>query len=182
MKKIGLLLIAVLIIALTLSCGSGPKTDPNFPAWFNEMPPEDAIWGIGFAKLQNDNLAMQTATTRAQNDAARQISAMAQSMLTDYASESGLASNPRSVVAIENISRNIVNMNLSGAQVNKRDKMPDGTWFVRIAIRKADATRQANSIINNELADYAEFRADRALQMLDYQINNTPSRPTGIGD
>jgi hypothetical protein len=68
-------------------------------------------------------------------------------------------------------------MNLSGAIVNKREQMTDGTWWVRVSVGKAAAIRQITSVVNNEVADYAEFRAERALQMLEFEINRTQSRP-----
>jgi hypothetical protein len=186
MKKLYLLLIVMLAMTLVVGCGSAPapaaQAASTLPAWFAELPPEDAVWGIGFAKLTNESLAMQTATTRAQRDAAMQISAMVRGELIDYANESGLATNPRSMIAIENIGTNLVNMNLSGATTNARDRMPDGTWYVRVSVRKADAQRQVNSIVNNEMADFAEFRADQALRRLETSIASTTSRPTGVGE
>ena len=185
MKKFNVLIITSVILVMGLSTvaagGRGDSTPaappPNAPEWLSELSPEDVVWGIGSANLQNRTLAMQTATTRAQTDAARQIGTLVQAMLTDYANESGLANDPRSLIAIENIERNLVNMNLSGAIVNKREQMTDGTWWVRVSVGKAAAIRQITSVVNNEVADYAEFRAERALQMLEFEINRTQSRP-----
>ena len=147
------------------------------PPWLNELPPNEAFWGIGIARLQNDSLALETATTRAQRDVGRQLSVLVQGMLIDYANESGLANNPRSIQSIENIGRNLVNVNISGASPNARTRMNDGTWWVRVAVRNADAQRAITSIVNHEMADFAEFRADQALRRLDFELNRTPSRP-----
>jgi hypothetical protein len=190
MKKLNVLIIAAVILVMGLSTvAAGGKKDNaapvllNTPAWLSEMPPEDVVWGLGNANLQNTTLAMQTATTRAQTDAARQMGTLVQAMLTDYANESGLASDPRSLIAIENIERNIVNMNLTGATVNRREQMGDGTWWVRVYVGKAAAMRQISSVVNNEVADYAEFRAERALQMLEFELNRAQSRPgVTLGD
>ncbi|MCL2265112.1 MAG: hypothetical protein FWC22_03620 [Treponema sp.] len=179
MKKFYVLFIVMLVFTLVISCGSSAKV--KAPNWVNEKVPDDVIWGIGFAKLENSSLGMELATTRAQRDAARQISAIVQAMLVDYANESGLSSNPRSLVAIENIGRNLINMNITGSAINAREQMSDGTWFVRISLSKSEASRQANAAARNELANYAEFRADQALRQLDYQIRNTPSTPEPNG-
>ena len=180
MKKINVLFIAIITMALMMSCGGTPQpTAQAFgPDWMNEMPPEDAFWGIGIAKLQNDNLAMQTATVRAQRDVAQQISVLVQGMLTDYALESGNVDNPRSIQSIENITRSVVNLDLAGATPNQRTRMSDGTWFVRVSVTKEDARRRVNNILNEE-ADYAEFRSERAQQMLDFQLQQQ-SVPTGV--
>ena len=185
MKKISVLLAALFIVAL-VGCGSSPASQTasasTVPDWMEEIAPEDVFWGIGFAKLQNESLAMETATTRAQRDIARQISASVQGLLTDYARESGLQNNSRSIQSIENIGRNLVNANLSGASVNKRTKMPDGTWYVRASIKKADAQRTINSIVNHEMADFAEWKSDQALRMLDSELAKTQSRPVPRGE
>ncbi|MCL2276682.1 MAG: hypothetical protein FWC21_02165 [Treponema sp.] len=187
MKKLWLLFIAITVTVLVTGCASAPaapaiEPTPAAPSWLAELPPAMEVWGIGFAKLQNESLAMQTATTRAQAEAALQISSLVQAMLTDYASESGIIDNPRSIIAIENIQRNIINMNLSGSGINARERMSDGTWWVRIAVKKEDALKQIDLIINNEAADYAEFRADQAIRQLDYQLNNAQTKPTPRGE
>jgi len=180
MKRICLLFIVPVFV---IGCASAPApvVESTVPSWVAELPPDTEVWGIGFAKLQNETLAMQTATTRAQAEAAQQMGALVQTMLTDYASESGIVDNPRSVMAIENIQRNIVNMNLSGSSINARERMSDGTWWVRIAVKKADALRQISSILDNEVADYAEFRSDQAQRQLEYQLNNAQTKPTPRG-
>jgi len=182
MKKLYLIVAVMLAMTLIVGCGSSPApaSRSNSPAWMADIPGEDEIYGIGFAKLQNPSLGMQTATTRAQTDAARQIGALVKAMLTDYANESGLASNPRSMVAIENIEQNLVNMQLS-ATTNKREEI-DGTWWVRVAVKKSDAKRQIDNIVKNETADYAEFRAAQALDRLNRTIDSSSIKGTGLGE
>ena len=186
MRKLITLFIAILVLAFVSGCGSAPAAQqqqavsPTAPEWIDELPPEDAFWGIGIAKLQNENLAMETATTRAQRDVARQISTLVQSLLTDYAKESGLVDNSRSIQSIENISRNLVNVNLSGAVPNARKRMPDGTWWVRVAIKKADAQKAVNTVVDNEMADFAEFKAEQALKMLDSELGKAKSKPSPV--
>jgi (2Fe-2S) ferredoxin len=84
------------------------------------------------------------------------------------------------LIAIENIGRNVVNMNLTGATVNAREQMPDGTWYVRVTVRKANAMRQVNAIVNNEVADFAEFRAAQAIQRLDFEVNRAQPNPSAF--
>jgi len=171
MRKSYLFIIAIVVMVLALGCASASRM--KSPAWISELPPQNEIWGIGFAKLEDQNLAWQTATARAQRSAAEQIGVTVQAMLTDYANTEGLASNPRAVIAIENVQRNIVNMDLRGASVNKREQMSDGTWWMRVSVNKADALREVNNIVNNEFSDYAQFRADQALRQLDFELNKS---------
>jgi len=183
MKKLSVLFIAMMIMALVVGCKSAPAPAAaapvlTSPAWVAEIPPEDVVYGIGIARLQNPTLAMQTALTRAQREAAMQISTLVRGELTDYANESGLADNPRSMIAIESIGSNLVNMDLSGATIDKREQMPDGTWYVRVSVSKGTINNRVKDVVNNEMADFAEFRADQAMRRLESQINNTSTRPT----
>ncbi|MCL2441088.1 MAG: hypothetical protein FWD14_05060 [Treponema sp.] len=180
MKKILVLFVVLFVMAFIIGCASAPAAPaaPSanlqiMPSWFNQVAPPDEIWGVGFINLQNASLAMQTATASAQTDAARQLGSLVKAQLVNYANESGLQSNPRSMIAIENIENNIVNMNLSGAVVNAREQTSDGTWWVRVAVKKAEVSRQVNSIVNNEMADFAEFRADQALRRLEAELNRS---------
>ena len=179
MKKFYVLFLIVFALALAAGCASKSSLPSNSPAWMAENPPSDVIWGIGFAKLHNHALGMDTAVTRAQRDAASQISALVQAMLTDYANESGIASNPRSMIAIENIGKNIVNLQLNST-VERRDDL-NGTWWVRVAVLKSDAKRQLDSLVNNEAADYAEFRAAQAIQRLNFEIDRASLKGVGTG-
>jgi hypothetical protein len=184
MKNLNVLFFVMIALALMMSCGSSPKQqqqqEPSntIPAWVAELPPENAFWGIGIAKLQNDSLAMQTAASRARRDVAEQISIQVQGMLTDYARESGLADSSRSIQSIENIGRDLININLSGAVPNARERVQDGTWWVRVEVSKDNVKKDVNSIINHEMAAFAEFEADRAIRLLDAQLDKFQSKPT----
>ena len=176
MKKNYMLFIAMLVMALVISCGSAPANQSPanlqvMPSWFNLMPPPDEVWGVGFIKLQNPGLALQTATVDAQRDASSQLSILVQGVLINHANEAGLQGNERSIRSIDNITRAVANMNLSGATVIAREQTSDGFWWVRVSVKRADAMRQVNSIVNNEMADFADFKADQALRRLDAEIN-----------
>ncbi|MCL2042515.1 MAG: LPP20 family lipoprotein [Treponema sp.] len=176
MKKINVLFVAVIAMALMMSCGGTPEPAPapvaqgNSPTWLNERPPVDVFWGIGDARLQNESLARQTATNRARRAVAEEVNVQIQGMMTDYAGEAGLINDSRSIQAIENITRTVVNNSISGATVNRQEQMPDGTWWVRVEMRKADARGQYVNAVNNEAADFAEFMSARALDQLDHQL------------
>ena len=181
MKKLSVLFAALLIVALAGS-GSSPASQTqqavsDVPDWLEEIPPRDVFWGIGSARLQDNSLAMETAAVRAQREVARQISVLVQGQLTDFAAAEGLVGNSREMQAIQSVGRNLVNMNLSGASPNKRTRMPDGTWYVRVEMLKGDAKGAINAAVNNEMASYAQFRADEALRQLDFTINNAQITP-----
>ena len=175
---IGMSLVMLMGCFTTEVASSTSSANANMPGWINDLPPNDEFWGIGLAKLQNESLARTTATSRARSDVAAQLSTLVQSMLTDYAREAGTLQNTTSIQFIESVTRNVVNMEVNGASPNKQEKMPDGTWWVRVVMKKADAQKQVSDIIESEASMYAEFKAQEALRMLDYQIGQTQSRPT----
>jgi len=196
MKKFNVLLAAIFILAMGFGFGvstveaKGKKEnvdksqaviasmpENNKPSWLYDLPEGDDVWGIGYANLRNSSLAMRTATSRAQRNLAEQIGSFVQDILTDWALESGLQDNPRSLMCIEMTGRSIVEMNLSNARINARWQAPDGTWWIRVMITSDDAMGRVPSIITNEFADYADFRADQAIQRLDFERSRSQSNP-----
>jgi len=176
MKKICLLLTVVMMVALLGGCAT-QKTG-SAPDWLDQIAPQDEFWGIGFAKLQNEGLARETAQTRARRDIAAQLSVMAQSMLTDYAKESGTLNDTTSIQSIERIAQELININLAGAVPSAQKRMDDGTWWIRVSMKKSDAEKVVNDVFSSEASRYADFKAAEATKMLHDRINQTQSKPT----
>ena len=70
----------------------------------------------------------------------------------------------------EDVSRQITNMDVSGARPIQRWQGKDGTWWFLVEMKKSDAKKQVSSILGNEEAAYAQFKAQQALQMMDAQL------------
>jgi hypothetical protein len=176
MKKVAVVSVALILTLLAVGCGStapaaaAPAANPNMPAWMNDFPPEDVIWGIGSAKSSSDSLGMQTAEQRGRVAIANQIQSNVAAMFTDYEREAGGAENQAYIGLKESVSRNVTSIQLSGARPVKREKTPDGTWWYLVEYRKADAQAAVAQIVDSEAARYAEFKANDALRMLDAQI------------
>jgi len=175
MKKLFLSFSLVAVVLMVMACGSSPKaTDSagptNSPSWLNDFPPEDVIWGIGVAKQSSVNLSMTTAEARARTAIARQLSTKVQAMFTDYNLDAGNARNQANTSLQEDVSRQITNMDVSGARPIKRWEAPDGTWWYLVELKKSDAKAKIASILGNEEAAYAQFKTQQALQMLDAQL------------
>jgi len=173
MKKISLVLLVLALSLAFVACASNPAAvapPPNMPEWVNEFPPEDVLWGIGTAKQSSDSMSMTTAEARARVAVARQLSTKVQAMFTDYNLDAGNAKNQANTSLQEDVSRQITNMDISGARPIKRWKAPDGTWWFLVEMKKSDAKNQVASIMKNEEAQYAQFKTQQALQMLDAQL------------
>jgi hypothetical protein len=190
MKKAGFVVLAVLLTALFLSCGSAPESAPaapdsGIPDWYLNPPDaENAVFGTGSAKMTNQNLAMQTAEARARTSIAFTLKANVQAMITDYAKEAGNVNESSSLAFVESISQQMTDAKLSGAKLYKRGVGPDGTVYVAVMLDNNVAAQiaadQANSVLESEASQYAEFKAMNALERMQEQLANTQVKPTPV--
>jgi uncharacterized protein YcfL len=173
MKKAFLILLTFSLIMM-VGCASAPARPANAPDWINEMPPEDVIWGIGIARQSSPAMSMTTAEARARVAIARQLNTRVQAMFTDYNLDAGNVGSQASTSMQEDVSRQVTNIDVSGARPIRRWQAPDGeTWWFLVEYRKSDARNAMASILNNQEAQFAQFRAQQALNMLDAQLAKT---------
>ncbi|MDR0495512.1 MAG: LPP20 family lipoprotein [Treponema sp.] len=172
MKKACSILLVVLLVFMAAACGSSPKDKgpTTKPEWLNDFPTDDVLWGIGVAKQSSPSMAMDTAEARARVAIARQLSTRVQAMFTDYNLDAGNVNNQANSSLQENVSRQITNMDVSGARPIKRWEAPDGTWWFLVEMKKSDARNQVSSILGNQEAAFSQFKAQQALDMLDAQL------------
>jgi len=183
MKKIFVSVFILIFVFIVFSCKSGPAgvSDPDMPPWVNEKPPAGMLWGIGVSSNTQQQMRMTMADSGARQDLARQLSTMAQGMVTDYSREAGGINNTAAMQFQETVSRQIAQATLQGAS---RDQMwttkDNKTLWIRLEMSKDDAARSVADMtqraIDSEAARYAEFKAMDALKMMDMQIEkNSPS-------
>jgi hypothetical protein len=174
MKKICLFLLVLSVGFALMSCGSSAKTTAagpvGTPEWINDFPPDDVLWGIGIARQSSQSMSMTTAESRARVSIARQLNTKVQAMFTDYNQDAGNVRNQANTSLQEDVSRQITDKDVSGARPIKRWQAPDGTWWFLLELKKSEARNQMASILKNEEATYAQFKAQQALQMLDTQL------------
>jgi uncharacterized protein YcfL len=171
MKKTCLVLLVLALVFGMAACGSKPAgAASDVPPWLNDFPPEDAIWGIGSAKQSSMSMSMTTAEARARVAIARQLQTKVQAMFTDYNLDAGNVKNQANTSLQEDVSRQITNMDVTGARPIQRWQGKDGTWWFLVEMKKSDAKKQVASILGNEEAAYAQFKAQQALQMMDAQL------------
>ena len=182
MKKICLILLVLSFSLALAACGSSAKAGHvSAPEWINEFPPDDVFWGIGIARQSSQSMSMTTAEARARVSIARQLNTKVQAMFTDYNLDAGNARNQANTSLQEDVSRQITNIDVSGARPIKRWQAPDGTWWDLVEMKKSDARNQLASIIGNEQATYAQFKSQQALQMLDAQLAKS-EKPLQVND
>jgi len=173
MKKFSLILLILAVGFALAGCASkkpslGSASD--VPPWLNDFPSDDVIWGIGSAKQSSESMSMTTAEARARTAIARQLETKVQAMFTDYNLDAGNVKNQANTSLQENVSRQITNVDISGAKPIQRWKGKDGTWWCLVELKKSDAKEKVSSILKNEEAAYAQFKAQQALQMMDAQL------------
>jgi len=183
MKKACLVLL-VLSVIFAVGCASAPASGggssgpANMPPWLNDIAPSDVIWGVGAAKQSSLQMSMETAENNARVSIARQLDAQVKSMFTNYNLDAGPAGNQASTSLQESVSRTLTNAKLSGATPNQRWTAPDGTFWVRVEFKKADAKNTMASIIGNEQAAFAQFKAGQAIEMMNAEIERSSSKPS----
>jgi len=186
--RIGIVMIALAAIALS-SCASkaadeqaGPPQRKDFPDFFLNPPtPEDQFVGLGMAKLSDDNLSRTTALARARADIAAQVAVSVQTMLTDYAQESGADGETQTLTFVERVSKEVADIELQGAVTKEQYPANDGTWYIMVYFPKAAMIDDVGEVFaRNEDAAFAEFKAQQALERLNAEVENNPPRSAGV--
>ncbi|GHU91273.1 hypothetical protein FACS189476_11890 [Spirochaetia bacterium] len=182
MKKFSVSFLLALTATLVVGCASAPPSS-NIPDFVLNPPiRDDVMIGIGRAGNQNEQLSLQMADSRARQDIAFQLSAQVQAMITDYAREAGTIAEATALQLSETVGRQLTNTTLNGARPEKREKTPDGTWWVMVTYPKAEAAKTAASLIDSEAARYAEFKAMEATKLMDAQLDKAELMPTVVGE
>ncbi|MDR2658372.1 MAG: LPP20 family lipoprotein [Spirochaetaceae bacterium] len=182
MKKFFCVFVSFFVLFAALGCASRPTSAistgkvAELPDFMEKAPESDTdIYGIGSARLNNQELARQTAESRARRAIADNLSIQVQGMLTDYSREAGTLKDVSSLQLVENIGRQVTDAKLTGVKIVKRERTKDGTWWVLASYPKNSAKTELAGVIENEASFYTDFKAQEALKMLDTQLNKPQS-------
>lgn len=194
MKKIPVVIFALVFALAFAGCASQPAAPPappvvsdgDMPPWINEQPPAGMLWGIGVSSNAQQNMRLTMADSAARQDLARQLSVLAQGMVTDYARESGGVKNTTAVQFQESISRQLTNVTIQGAVRDLMWTTSDRkTLWMRVKVSKADASKTIDDMtqkaIDSEAGRYAEFKAMEAAKMMDQALQKNPQSPQPVG-
>jgi hypothetical protein len=182
MKKKKPVFLSLAFAALMTGCTSAPKAAsvpaPNVPDFVLNPPvQEDAIFGIGSAKLSSVNQALIIAEERARQSLAFQLNANVQAMIIDYTQAAQTERAPTSREFAETVGRQVSHITLNGAVPVRRQRTPDGTFWVLVSYRKADAAKILAGIIEQEASRYTEFKALDAQKMMTQQLMRITTKP-----
>jgi len=186
--RIGIMMAVIAALVMT-GCASAPEEESAGPPERRDLPefflnppqPEDQFVGLGMAKLQDDNLSRTTALARARADIAAQVAVSVETMLTDYAQESGADNNTQTLTFVERITKEVADIELRGAVTKEQYPSNDGTWYVMVYFPRASMIDNVGEVFNrNEDAAFAEFKAQQALERLNAEVENNPPRSAGM--
>lgn len=191
MKRIGTIAVVLVTVLLIASCAGGeergrddsPAARAGAPSWYLNPPvADDAIYGVGSAKMSRLDTSRRMAVSRAREDIAFQMSASIEAAIIDYAQEAGVDDNNQVISFVENISRQVTETTLQGARTDQVEQGPDGTIYALVSYSRNGFLEAANEAFQrNEDAAFAEFKAQQALDYLDSQVENNPTR-AGSGE
>lgn len=199
LRSITYIVMAVLVAAFVVGCASEPEPAPapapapepepqgaqiDAPDWFLNPPlADDAIYGIGTAKMSDLSRSRNVAISRARNDIAFQMNAQIQAAITDYAQEAGVDDNNQVVSFVETVSRQTTETTLQGTRTENVYPAQDGTVYALVSFPRNNFMQASEEVFQrNEDAAFAEFKADQALQRLDQQMSNNPTSAGNIDE
>jgi len=206
MKKT-LCIVAVLLTAVILlaSCGGTPKSSggssaptaaaapaqpaerkapSNVPQFVKDAllnAPEDALIGIGTAKLASQSQSRTIATTRARAEISRTMNTMIKDMITDYTASSEV--DPSAALAYqESITTALSKSTLTGSKVIDFDYTSDGTCWVVVALGKSSLVEEINQSQAAAKLAVPAMAAFNAQDRMESAFNKANGQELQIGD
>ncbi len=201
MRKLMLVLVAVLAVGMVVGCG-GPKVkkineptessritdDKSEPDWvargggIYEGEYGKAIYAVGSAaKAPSYHLMMSQSQARARAELSRILSVTVQSMQKDFSETAGDLYDPETKSAIEffqDVSRSITNNTLVGSEKVASWKAGDGTLFVLMKISldtviETFKNETKSALKRKDAAKQIGLKADKAMSDLDAAVDKT---------
>lgn len=186
MKRVAMIAMVLVTVLLLASCAGGaeeerddsPAAQAGAPSWYLNPPvADDAIYGVGSGKMSTLDTSRRMAVSRAREDIAFQMNASIEAAIVDYAQEAGVDGNNQVVSFVENISRQVTETTLRGSRTDQVTQAPDGTIYALVSYPKEGFVEAAGEAFQrNEDAAFAEFKAEQALDYLDRQVEDSPTR------
>ena len=182
MKLLKYVLLSCVAFALLISCVSTGRPDARELPRFYLNPPvaKDAIYGVGDANMESRSMSKTMAQSRARDDIARQVEVLVKAAITDYAQQAGAGRTDQTIEFAETVSRQIVEVKLTGLRTIEVAEGRSGTIYVLMEYPTENFMDDASDTFKrNEDAAFAEFKAGQALDRLNQELENNPPRAGG---
>jgi len=159
MKKACLFAFTLLLVFAVVSCGTTSSSTnqtstkaperkvgtgiPQFVKDAIKTAPEDALIGIGTAKMGTLSLSRTAAMTRARAEISRQMNTMIQDMVRDYTASSEM--DPSATISFtENMTVALSKAELKGASSVAEDEDEKGQYWVVVMLSKTSTVAEIN--------------------------------------
>lgn len=157
MKKINLLLIALIVLVFVTSCATGTdikkKNADGSPIWTTEIPTSSKyLYGVGKAKLLMDSNSQAAADAAARSDLALKINVNIKDALASYSNEASQAV----VTAYETLLVQSVNLTMKNVVVEQRWTASDGTVWSLVSFKVKDLPSLYKDAANDYLNQLEE--------------------------
>ena len=152
--------------------------EASAPHWVcdNGSTMEGGIFAVGSAESSplGRNFQLTTATAAARDALARQMNVKVKNMFKNFQASTGIAKEQTADRAVQNVSKQIANVTLSGSKVMQVWTSPKGIMYVLVGmpneIAKQKVKTAVNSSFKNNKALWQKFLANKADKKLDEEI------------
>ena len=199
MKRCVVVIMALFVVIAFFACASAPpaaapapapapaasSNERNVPGSFPDFvkkavrnAPEDALIGIGTAKLASLSQSRTVAATRGRAEISRQLNTMVQDMVRDYQASSEV--DPASAISFqENMTVALSKSTLSGSKIVDEDRDADGNVWVVIMLEKGNVAteiNQAQAAARLAVPAMASFNAEARMNEAFGRVNSEEMR------
>jgi len=131
------------------SANSGRNVNSGIPQFVRDYiknVPEDALVGIGTAKMASLNQSRTVSSTRARAELSRQMDTIVRDMIRDYTAGSEV--DHSAVLSFqENITVSLSQARLQGASIVDEDMDNSGNYWTVVMLNKTGAVREINQAV-----------------------------------
>jgi len=185
--KIKLALTALSALLLLSGCSS-KKPEPTFkcqidgtqaPDWVcnGAANMKDGIYGVGSAPKSPLGFSFQReeAMAVARDEIARKLNLKVKNLFKRYYSSTGAPNDQTAERVVTSVSKQLTKQTLKGSKLVKTWISPKGTMFVLMGMNNEDIKKSlkdaVRSTYKNDEALWQEFKAKKAQEELEYQID-----------
>ena len=160
-------LVSIVIVSFLFSACAA-----NRPQWYLNPPEsDDVIYGTGASeRTESETLGKQVADANARTDLANTIQVSVQSMVRTFLQQSGTMEEVRSLQFSEVVSKNVVDVQLTGVRISRREEI-GGRYFSLAEVTMDSVKNALLSAVRNAAAEYSELKAKQAFEDLNAEIN-----------
>jgi hypothetical protein len=156
-------------------------TIPQFVKDAVKSTPEDALVGIGTAKMSSLSQSRVQAATRGRAEISRQIITFMKDMITDYAAGSEV--DPSAALAYQEIVTNAISQSaMSGAAVVDEDQTANGDYWVVVMMPKDGAAKEVNQAAAAAKLKVPQMAAFDAMKRMDESIDKLTGQEIQVQD